>query len=962
MNDDRINEHYHGDPTSPVTQRARQRIHWICAQARGRDVLDLGCSQGIVCQILGREGFHCTGIDIEAAAVEAARAARAAESEIVRDRTRFQVGDASPLPYGDASFDTVVLGEVLERLLHPGRVLEEARRVLRPGGRLVVTVPHGLQAHADPKRTYYAGTLRELLEPLFPMPAIDILPGFLTAIATQEPPGGTATISVPALVDDLRRLQRFTEERCLQTELRLLEAQRELLQRDKASHDASTPAGTEDARAKNRKFQSFAVASTPPGARVLVVNKGDADLLDLRGREGCHFPQAPGGAPAGHHPADSDAAIAHLEGLREAGAGFLLVPEPYFWWLEFYAGFREHLTRHHRVVAYREGVGILFRLAPNGPPPDVQIRLECHSPSTAGEAQKADTRPSIGAAPAGPADALRPAEPMIPRAPAHPDGRLKVAAILDTFSQECVKPECHMTTFGPEDWQQVLEADRPEALFVESTWRGNDGAWWPGRGKSQARMDQALRRLVGWSRERGIPTLYWNKEDPVHFDRFIEQASSFDCVFTSDAGSIPAYRERLRHDRVFALPFAAQPRMHHPIASAPRTGAVCFAGSYRPQQHEQRRKDMEFILAPAIDFGLDIYDRNLGRPDIAPGALQFPAPYQPCIRGRLEYGDMSEAYRRYRVFLNVNTVKESTTMFARRVFELLACGTPVISNYSRGIVELLGEDVVFLSESADDTRRHLGRLLGDPDAWARASVRGIRKVLEAHTYAHRWDYVLRQAGIPSTAPRLPQFDVLAKVMSSEEAEAVGALVARQVHRPARILLVSDRPLEARILESAGHRSGGLPVLQVALSEEASGQRELHGGDAAAGSHVCLFRPGDHYGPNYLKDQALAFTWSGAQIVGKHDPFMTTPGGQAVIRPGAPAGFRWVDAVPSGSLAWRKGAIPVARVRECLQKPTLQWETRTVLSIDAFNYVLRRPEPEGGSIASWTEALLREVEV
>jgi 2-polyprenyl-6-hydroxyphenyl methylase/3-demethylubiquinone-9 3-methyltransferase len=112
MNRDLINEHYAGDPADPATERARERIHWICSEATGQDILDIGCSQGIVCLILGREGFRCTGIDIEPASLAVGEQALAKEDEIIRQRVTFQVADASRLPFPNESFDTIILGEI----------------------------------------------------------------------------------------------------------------------------------------------------------------------------------------------------------------------------------------------------------------------------------------------------------------------------------------------------------------------------------------------------------------------------------------------------------------------------------------------------------------------------------------------------------------------------------------------------------------------------------------------------------------------------------------------------------------------------------------------------------------------------------------------------------------------------------------------------------------------------------
>ena len=89
---------------------------------------------------------------------------------------------------------------------------------------------------------------------------------------------------------------------------------------------------------------------SPPGACVLVISGGDDELLNLEGRQVWPFPQTREGAPAGHHPADSAAAIAQLEELRAKGAGFLLLPSTSFWWLDTFEGFRHHLDDHYRRV------------------------------------------------------------------------------------------------------------------------------------------------------------------------------------------------------------------------------------------------------------------------------------------------------------------------------------------------------------------------------------------------------------------------------------------------------------------------------------------------------------------------------------------------------------------------------------------------------------------------------------
>jgi GT2 family glycosyltransferase len=89
---------------------------------------------------------------------------------------------------------------------------------------------------------------------------------------------------------------------------------------------------------------------TPAGASVLVVSRGDRNLVDLPQREARHFPQDSSGSYLGHHPRDSEDAIARLEALRAAGAEFLVIPETASWWLDHYADFADFLRSRYPAV------------------------------------------------------------------------------------------------------------------------------------------------------------------------------------------------------------------------------------------------------------------------------------------------------------------------------------------------------------------------------------------------------------------------------------------------------------------------------------------------------------------------------------------------------------------------------------------------------------------------------------
>ena len=83
MNHDTIFERYESTQ-SPNTRRAtRRRVHWLCAQAQGTRILDVGCSQGVASILLGAEGRTVVGVDRERPALEEAERRLAQELSLI---------------------------------------------------------------------------------------------------------------------------------------------------------------------------------------------------------------------------------------------------------------------------------------------------------------------------------------------------------------------------------------------------------------------------------------------------------------------------------------------------------------------------------------------------------------------------------------------------------------------------------------------------------------------------------------------------------------------------------------------------------------------------------------------------------------------------------------------------------------------------------------------------------------
>jgi ubiquinone/menaquinone biosynthesis C-methylase UbiE len=142
--------------------------------AAGDRVLDVGCGEGRFASELLRAGASVLGVDV---AEEPLRRAR--ERDRALDLRLVDADESWPIE--DASFDAVWAGETIEHVLDTAGWLSEVRRVLRPGGRLLLSTPaHGrlrvlglalsrraFEAHFDPRadhlRFYTRAGLTRLL-------------------------------------------------------------------------------------------------------------------------------------------------------------------------------------------------------------------------------------------------------------------------------------------------------------------------------------------------------------------------------------------------------------------------------------------------------------------------------------------------------------------------------------------------------------------------------------------------------------------------------------------------------------------------------------------------------------------------------------------------------------------------------------------------------------------------------
>ncbi len=187
----------------------------LAGDVDGHCVLDAGCGSGLLASALRAKGAQVTGFDASPAMVDLAR-------ERLGQGADIHVADlAERLPFDDAAFDDVVASLVLHYLPDWTVPLAELRRVLRTGGRLLLSVNHpAIFKLANLDADYFALTewseeytfsgetavLTYWHRPLHAMTSAFTDAGFRISVISEPPP---AADTPPELLADLNGRSRF---------------------------------------------------------------------------------------------------------------------------------------------------------------------------------------------------------------------------------------------------------------------------------------------------------------------------------------------------------------------------------------------------------------------------------------------------------------------------------------------------------------------------------------------------------------------------------------------------------------------------------------------------------------------------------------------------------------------------------------------------------------------------------
>ena len=505
--------------------------------------------------------------------------------------------------------------------------------------------------------------------------------------------------------------------------------------------------------------------------------------------------------------------------------------------------------------------------------------------------------------------------------------RRSLGVILDEFSMQCFSPEADLWPISVRDLEMALDELKPELMLIESAWSGNDGDW-TYQITSPTGPKPAFYRLIEACRQRSIPTVFWNKEDPPHFEEFLSAAKAADHIFTCEQSLIESYAKASGHNNVDTLRFAAQPRIHTPFRSdESRQGNVAFAGQYFAHKFPERREQMDMLFPAASQLGLSIYSRVVGGdPNYA-----FPSKYERHIVGSLPYSAMVQAYGHHKVFLNVNSVPNSESMCARRIFELSASKTAVVSAATPAISSSYAADEVFTVDSDKAAREILRTLVENDDFRERATHRAWRRTLKEHTYTNRLQEILTKLDRPAPVADT-SVTALCLATTQDSLKRLACQIREQVLQPSLVVVANLRgglfddkfnitDIEALI---------GCKLVQIDNLDRIS---DLNLG----GEFFTIFSERYDYAPNYISDMHLYMKHlSTVDIVAKGTTGDVVKSPQDYMGKSWPEDTMTTDIVAGGWMAPRGSDWRELLVHEASRPETVCSLSRRVHVSDRFN--------------------------
>ncbi|MGG0655742.1 glycosyltransferase [Rummeliibacillus pycnus] len=403
---------------------------------------------------------------------------------------------------------------------------------------------------------------------------------------------------------------------------------------------------------------------------------------------------------------------------------------------------------------------------------------------------------------------------------------LRIGIIADEFLYQSYKDVANFIPITIQNYQDYK--DQLDLLLVVTAWKGLDGSW-VGMANPSSAKRTVLYKILNFYKKNQVKTVFYSKEDPVNYEKFIGIAKKCDYVFTTAKEKIKDYKKACKNDKVFVLEFGINPLYHNPIGmrNTKKSNGVFFAGSWLNKYPDRQKETVEiFEGVNSTNRNLKIIDRNFHLDKVN---YFFPQEYLEYVSPAIEHEYLQKVHKLYDWAINLNSVKYSETMFANRIYELQAIGNIIISNYSVGVNNKFPN--VFIVNDRKEVQDILNGFTDDEVY--KHQVLGIRNAMSSHTTFQRFDDLLEKIGLGSQ------------------------------HLVKKVLVVADTINEdvIRDFENQTYRDKDI-ISEADFNEHIKSQYDI----------IAFFNSNYHYQEYYLEDMINGFKYTDSDYITKNGYF------------------------------------------------------------------------------------------
>lgn len=328
---------------------------------------------------------------------------------------------------------------------------------------------------------------------------------------------------------------------------------------------------------------------------------------------------------------------------------------------------------------------------------------------------------------------------------------LTIGIITDEFMYNYYKDSAHFLAIGHDNYKELVDNAGLDLLIYVSCWRGMYNNDWYGD-----ELHGEIPGVIRYANDRNITTIFQTIEDPTNYERYLPIAKECDYIFTTDKDCIPKYKVDTGNCNVFLLEYGVNPAFHNPIGMRKKyeesmqskydRSSVFFAGSWM-DRYKNRCRDITLIFNGVLDSGtnLVVADRNV---EVKLPGYKFPKRFRPFVIPAIDHTALQKVHKLFDFNVNINTVQDSSTMCAMRVYELQALGCLMLSNYSLAVSE------IFPGLFMINNREEVGEILkkySEIDLY-QMQVENLRDVMTDKTVFDRLNYIFEKCGVNYVFP------------------------------------------------------------------------------------------------------------------------------------------------------------------------------------------------------------------